>query len=106
MFVCQSEIAIGGLSLRPQESGETTKWKGMVACMEKRLGVVGIVVEDNSVSGSPLVAKPCSLHPGNVIGTVISPITGGTTGTGQTAAGLTGQIDTGQTDATAEISAG
>ena len=76
------------------------------ACPTHEFRIITLIPEDNSVSGSPLVAKPCSLHPGNVIGTVISPITGGTTGTGQTAAGLTGQIDTGQTDATAEISAG
>ena len=76
------------------------------ACPTHEFRIITLIPEDNSVSGSPLVAKPCSLHPGNVIGTVISPITGGTTGTDQTAAGLTGQIDTGQTDATAEISAG
>ena len=76
------------------------------ACPTHEFRIITLIPEDNSVSGSPLVAKPCSLHPGNVIGTVISPITGGTTGTGQTAASLTGQIDTGQTDATAEISAG
>ncbi len=43
------------------------------ACPVHEFRVITLVPENNSVSGSPLVAKPCSLHPGNVIGSVVQP---------------------------------
>lgn len=43
------------------------------ACPVHEYRVITLIPEDNSVSGSPLVAKPCSLHPGNVIGGVVQP---------------------------------
>ena len=60
------------------------------ACPTHEFRIITLIPEDNSVSGSPLVAKPCSLHPGNVIGAAISPLTNGTPTTDTTA-----QIDTG-----------
>lgn len=50
------------------------------ACPVREFRVITLIPEDNSVSGSPLVAKPCSLHPGNVIGAVVQP---GTEGVGE-----------------------
>lgn len=49
-------------------------------CPVREFRVITLIPEDNSVSGSPLVAKPCSLHPGNVIGAVVQP---GTEGVGE-----------------------
>ena len=43
------------------------------ACPVHEFRVITLIPENNSVSGSPLVAKPCSLHPGNVIGSVVQP---------------------------------
>ncbi len=78
------------------------------ACPTHEYRIITLIPEDNSVSGSPLVAKPCSLHPGNVIGAAISPLTNGTPTTDTTA-----QIDTGgdaasgeTTDPSAQIDTG
>ena len=78
------------------------------ACPTHEFRIITLIPEDNSVSGSPLVAKPCSLHPGNVIGAAISPLTNGTPTTDTTA-----QIDTGggaasgeTTDPSAQIDTG
>ena len=78
------------------------------ACPVHEYRIITLIPEDNSVSGSPLVAKPCSLHPGNVIGAAISPLTNGTPTTDTTA-----QIDTGgdaasgeTTDPSAQIDTG
>lgn len=68
------------------------------ACPVHEFRVITLVPEDNSVSGSPLVAKPCSLHPGNVIGAVNQPPTDGSA--------AVGEIDTGESDDTDEIDTG
>lgn len=86
-------------------TGEACVESGALAtdtCPTHEFRIITLIPEDNSVSGSPLVAKPCSLHPGNVIGTVISPLTGGAAGTGT----ATGEISAGGDTATAEISTG
>ena len=53
------------------------------ACPVHEFRVITLIPDDNSVSGSPLVAKPCSLHPGNVLGTVNQPPTDGTAAVGE-----------------------
>ncbi len=65
------------------------------ACPVYEFSVITLIPEDNSVSGSPLVANACSLHPGNVIGTVVIPTTESDA-----------ETDTGQTEVTAETDAG
>ena len=79
-------------------------------CPVPEFRIITLIPEDNNVSGSPLVAKPCSLHPGNVIGAAISPLTGGTPGT---VTDPNAQIDTGgdgsaviTTDPSAQINTG
>ena len=79
-------------------------------CPVHEYRIITLIPEDNNVSGSPLVAKPCSLHPGNVIGAAISPLTGGTPGT---VTDPNAQINTGgdgaaviTTDPTAQINTG
>ena len=81
-------------------TGEACVESGALAtdtCPTHEFRIITLIPEDNSVSGSPLVAKPCSLHPGNVIGAAISPLTNGTPTTDTTA-----QIDTGGDAASGE----
>ena len=47
------------------------------ACPDHQFRVITLIPEDNSVSGSPLTAQPCPLHPGNVLGSVVQPATDG-----------------------------
>ena len=47
------------------------------ACPDHQFRVITLIPEDNSVSGSPLAAQPCPLHPGNVLGSVVQPTTDG-----------------------------
>ena len=42
-------------------------------CPVREYRVLTLVPEDNDVSGSPLVAHSCPLHPGNVIGGIAQP---------------------------------
>lgn len=61
-------------------TGEACVESGALAtdtCPVTEFRVITLIPENNSVSGSPLVAKPCSLHPGNVIGSVVQPSTDG-----------------------------
>ena len=94
-------------------TGEACVESGALAtdmCPVHEYRIITLIPEDNNVSGSPLVAKPCSLHPGNVIGAAISPLTGGTPGT---VTDPNAQINTGgdgaaviTTDPTAQINTG
>ena len=88
-------------------TGEACVESGALAtdmCPTHEFRIITLIPEDNSVSGSPLVAKPCSLHPGNVIGAAISPVIGdpsaqinaGGDGTAVVQTDPQAQIDTGQ----------
>ncbi len=46
---------------------------GTDMCPVREYRVLTLVPEDNDVSGSPLVAHSCPLHPGNVIGGIAQP---------------------------------
>lgn len=43
------------------------------ACPVHEYRIITLVPENNDVSGSPLVAMPCPLHLGNLIGGIIQP---------------------------------
>lgn len=61
-------------------AGEACVESGQLAtdmCPNREVRVITLVPEDNNISGSPLVAPPCQLHPGNVIGGIMP---GGDTG--------------------------
>ena len=64
-------------------AGEACVESGMLAtdtCNVHEYRVITLQPEDNSVIGSPLIAPPCVLHPGNVIGGVVQPLDGSMTG--------------------------
>jgi len=64
-------------------AGEGCVESGMLAtdtCNVHEYRVITLQPEDNSVIGSPLIAPPCQLHPGNVIGGIVQPIEGTVTG--------------------------
>ena len=92
-------------------TGEACVESGALAtdtCPTHEFRIITLIPEDNNVSGSPLVAKPCSLHPGNLIGTVISPLSGDTSALNSSAeinadGQATAEV---QTDPTAEINTG
>ena len=85
-------------------TGEACVESGALAtdmCPVHEFRIITLIPEDNNVSGSPLVAKPCSLHPGNVIGTATSPLSNGAAqnsgdGTAVVETDPGAQIDTGQ----------
>ena len=43
------------------------------ACPLHEYRIITLVPENNDVSGSPLVAMPCPLHFGNLIGGIVQP---------------------------------
>ena len=43
------------------------------ACPVHEYRVITLMPENNDVSGSPLVAPPCPLHLGNLIGGIVQP---------------------------------
>lgn len=45
-------------------------------CPVHEYRVITLIPENNDVSGSPLVATPCPLHPGNLIGGIVQPDSG------------------------------
>jgi len=64
-------------------AGEACVESGMLAtdmCNAHEYRVITLQPEDNSVIGSPLVAPPCVLHPGNVIGGIVQPTEDSVTG--------------------------
>ena len=75
-------------------AGEACVESGMLAtdaCNVHEYRVITLQPEDNSVIGSPLIAPPCTLHPGNVIGGITQQMEG-TIGGGEDE--YTGEIDT------------
>ena len=46
------------------------------ACPVHEYRIITLVPENNDVSGSPLVAMPCPLHLGNLIGGIVQPDSG------------------------------
>lgn len=75
-------------------AGEACVESGMLAtdaCNVHEYRVITLQPEDNSVIGSPLIAPPCTLHPGNVIGGITQQLEG-TIGGGEDE--YTGEIDT------------
>lgn len=75
-------------------AGEACVESGMLAtdaCNVHEYRVITLQPEDNSVIGSPLIAPPCTLHPGNVIGGITQQMEG-TIGGGEDE--FTGEIDT------------
>lgn len=74
-------------------AGEACVESGMLAtdaCNVHEYRVITLQPEDNSVIGSPLIAPPCTLHPGNVIGGITQQMEG-TIGGGEDE--YTGEID-------------
>lgn len=64
-------------------AGEACVESGMLAtdaCNAHEYRVITLQPEDNNVIGSPLIAPPCALHPGNVLGGVVQPTDGGISG--------------------------
>jgi penicillin-binding protein 1A len=57
-------------------AGEACVESGLLAtdaCPGHEYRVITLIPEDNNVSGSPLVAPTCSLHPGNALSGVVQP---------------------------------